>query len=61
MNLKELTKVASAPSEILLARLINRFYYSENYTIENNQAYNPKTGKRIGVVVEKKGRFTYYI
>ena len=61
MNLKELTKVASAPSEGKLTELINRFFYSDNYIIDKGQAYSTKTGKRIGFIVEKKGRFTYYI
>lgn len=53
--------ICSAPNKERLTALINEFYFSENYFInENNEAENKKTGKKLGVVKQKKNRFQYF-
>lgn len=55
------TKYASAGSIEKLTELINRFYYSSAYVIEEDgKVFNPKLNRHIGHVTHKRGRFTYW-
>lgn len=55
-------KIASSETVKGLEKLINEFYYSENWVVLVNEmmAFNPKTGKRLGKVEFKNNRYTYY-
>jgi len=50
--------VCSAPNKESLEKLINKYYYSENWIINNDlQAENLKNGKKIGIVkITNKGK-----
>ena len=59
MKAKQL--IASAPTEQGLLKLINAFYYSFNYIIKDNQAYNTKLDIYRGEVKLEKGRYKFYV
>ena len=52
--------IASSSSEAGLTKLINAYYYSTNWVIVDNRAYNTKTKKYAGEVVKKNGRYKFY-
>lgn len=55
------TKICSSASREGLAKLINQYYYSTSYIVdEQNQAHNKNGPVNFGTVTEKKGRFTYF-
>lgn len=52
--------IASAPTKERLEKMINAFYYSENWFINSNdKAENSKTGKILGNIVHKKNRYRF--
>ena len=53
--------ICSAPSEQRLAVLLNRYWFSENWTIQDGQAYNKVTKVYKGRVEHKKGRYKFYL
>ena len=55
--------LASAPTKEELENLINRFYYSKNYVItDDNKVYNTKNDKFLDDVgvTQKRGRWVFY-
>ena len=56
------TKIASSPTKERLQKLINEFYYSQNYIItDDNKVYNTKLQKYKGEVRQEKNQFVYYV
>ena len=56
--------ICSAPTKENLVKLINEFYFSENYVItEDNKVYNTKLDKFIdgGIIEFKRNRYYYRI
>lgn len=53
--------IASSATEEGLVKLINKFYYSENYILKDNQAYNTRLEIYRGRVEVKKGRYKFYV
>jgi len=53
-------KIVSAATMERLQVLINRYFYSDYFVIDNEQAVNTKTGQKIGQVTHKKSRYTFY-
>lgn len=53
-------KICSAPTIERLEGLINRFWYSKEYVIKDNQAYHPRLDIYRGKVEFKKKRYTFY-
>ena len=56
--------ICSAPTKADLEKMINKYFFSENYVItEDNKVYNTKTERyypaESAVVVEKKGRWQF--
>ena len=56
--------ICSAATKSDLEKQINRYFYSENYIItDDNRVYNTKMGKyypsESAIVVEKKGRWQF--
>ena len=52
--------IASSGSKEGLTKMINQFYYSTNWFINDEwQAENSKTGKKTGKIVIKKRRFRF--
>lgn len=55
-------KVCSSATIKGLEKLINEFYYSDNYFVNSdNQAESKKTGKTFGTVKHNNNRYTYYV
>ncbi len=54
--------VATAPTKDRLLTLIKKFYYSENIIISNdNEVFNTKLNKKVGIVTNNKKRFQFLI
>ena len=52
--------IASSATKEGLQSLINKFYCSENWIInDDNQAENKKTGKKLGNVIIKNKRYRF--
>lgn len=56
-----LIKIASAPTIESLTKLINEYYYSTTYRIEEGKVYNSKGLFEKGVVTKKGKRFIYSV
>lgn len=55
-------KVCSSDSIKGLEKLINEFYFSDNYFVNSdNQAENKKTGKKLGNIKQSNKRYIYYV
>lgn len=54
-------KIAEAATARELESLINEFFYSKNWVIENGQAYNPILNKKAGSVKFKNNKHIFYI
>lgn len=54
-------KICSSGNKERLQDLINKFYCSENCVIrDDNEVYNTKLDRKLGYVIHKRGRYTYY-
>ena len=54
--------IASAPTKKALESLINNYFYSFHYFINNDdRAENKKTGKILGEIIVKKKRFQFHL
>lgn len=55
-------KICSSATIKGLEKLINEFYYSDNYFVNSDkQAENKKTGTTFGTIKQTKKRYTYYV
>lgn len=55
-----LSKVCSSDTQDELLKLIKDYYFSENYIIENGDVVNTKTLLIVGIVINRRKRFTFY-
>jgi hypothetical protein len=53
--------ICSSPTKQGLEKMINEFYYSVNYIIKDNRAFNTKLNRFAGIIKEKKNRFYFYL
>lgn len=53
-------KICSSGSLEGLLKMINKYFYSSTYRIENGVLYNSKGIYTGGEITEKKGRFIFY-
>lgn len=54
-------KIATSATKERLLILINQYYYTNNCIInEQNEVYNTKLNKKLGVVKIERKRFVYY-
>lgn len=52
-------KIASAPNEERLLKLINQYFYSNSCRIENGLVFNG-LGKQVGFVKKVKNKFEFW-
>ncbi len=53
-------KIASSPTIEGLAKLINVYFYSTTYKIEDMKLYNSKGLFKSGEIKKEKGKFNFY-
>lgn len=53
--------IASAPSIERLEALINRYYYSKNWVVKDNKAYNTILDESRGTVELKRKRYRFLL
>lgn len=54
-------KIASAPNEERLIKLIKEYYFTDNIEVKNGVVYNTKLNKSLGVIRKVKNRYSFHI